>query len=93
MRSVRRASSLLAVSALGTLLVIAGTVMLVTPGPGLLAIFAGLAVWSREFRWAGGLLDRARRRVAGAAGRRAPHPVALDTPAPHGDAPACRCAA
>jgi uncharacterized protein (TIGR02611 family) len=39
-------------------LLIAGTVMLALPGPGLLTIAAGLAVLGREFHWARRLLDR-----------------------------------
>ena len=70
MRIVRRATSILAVSVIGTLLIVAGLVMLVTPGPGLLAIIAGLAVWSREFRWARRLLDRAKARLTEARARR-----------------------
>jgi uncharacterized protein (TIGR02611 family) len=36
----------------------AGLVMLVTPGPGWLAIAVGLAILSKEFHWAERLLDR-----------------------------------
>lgn len=67
---VRRVSSIVAVSVAGSLLVVAGLVMLVTPGPGLLAIIAGLALLAREFRWARRLLDRTRRRVADGLARR-----------------------
>jgi uncharacterized protein (TIGR02611 family) len=37
---------------LGSLLILLGLIMLVTPGPGWLAIFAGLALLSRHSRWA-----------------------------------------
>ena len=37
---------------LGGIFVLAGVVMLVTPGPGWLFIFLGLGVWSTEFEWA-----------------------------------------
>lgn len=67
---LRRIGNLVAVSVTGTLLIAAGVVMLLTPGPGLLAIAAGLAVWAREFRWARRLLDRARDRIARTVGRR-----------------------
>jgi uncharacterized protein (TIGR02611 family) len=40
-----------------TLLAI-GVVLLVTPGPGWLVIFSGLAVLAAEFLWARRLLDR-----------------------------------
>ncbi len=47
----------------GGLLVTAGIVMLVTPGPGLLVIAAGVAVWAAEFVWAERLLKRVRARI------------------------------
>ncbi|HZD00467.1 MAG TPA: TIGR02611 family protein [Actinomycetes bacterium] len=46
----------------GLALVAAGLVMLITPGPGLAAILAGLALLSTEFAWAKRLLAWARRR-------------------------------
>lgn len=42
----------------GLVLIVAGIVMLVTPGPGLVAIAAGLALWSRQFDWAARLRHR-----------------------------------
>ena len=42
----------------GSGLVLAGIAMLVLPGPGWLAIFAGLAVLAAEFAWAETLLGR-----------------------------------
>jgi uncharacterized protein (TIGR02611 family) len=47
----------------GFFLLGAGTVMLVTPGPGWVAIFAGLALLAREFEWAKRLLERGKRAV------------------------------
>lgn len=48
----------------GGVLVVAGIVMLVTPGPGIVTIVLGLAVLAREFAWAERrqreLLDRIR---------------------------------
>lgn len=41
-----------AVEALGWTLTIAGVAALVLPGPGLLLLFAGLAVLSRQYAWA-----------------------------------------
>jgi uncharacterized protein (TIGR02611 family) len=38
-------------------LLLAGIVMLVFPGPGLVTIAAGLAILAREFQWARTLLD------------------------------------
>jgi uncharacterized protein (TIGR02611 family) len=50
---------------IGFTLLVFGVVMLVTPGPGWVVIFAGLAVLAAEFLWARRLLnrleDRARR--------------------------------
>lgn len=42
----------------GAVLVLAGAVMLVLPGPGVVTIVAGLAVWSAEFSWARRILQR-----------------------------------
>lgn len=66
---IRRIGSVVAVSVTGTLLVVAGVIMLFIPGPGLLAIAAGLAVWAKEFQWARRLLDRARHAIARRLGR------------------------
>ncbi len=48
----------------GLTIVAAGGVMLVTPGPGWLAIFAGLALLATEFVWARRLLNRLKREQA-----------------------------
>lgn len=45
--------------ALGFILIVAGIVMLFTPGPGIAAIILGIYLWSREFAWARRILDRA----------------------------------
>lgn len=94
MHVVRRISRLVAVSVLGSLLVAAGVVMLLTPGPGLLAVAAGLAVWAREFGWARHLLERTRERIAARLGRHDDDPVTTMPAAPSGgdggDAPSQR---
>jgi uncharacterized protein (TIGR02611 family) len=41
----------------GFVLLIGGAIMLVTPGPGWLAIAGGLALLASEFMWAQRLLD------------------------------------
>ncbi len=46
----------------GLTLIAAGLVMLVTPGPGIAAVLAGLALLSTEFAWARRVLAWARRR-------------------------------
>jgi uncharacterized protein (TIGR02611 family) len=50
----------------GLTLVVAGLVMLVTPGPGIAAVLAGLALLSTEFAWARRLLAYARQRFEAA---------------------------
>ncbi len=65
MRQVKRAIK----TVIGFTLLAFGVVMLVTPGPGWLVIFSGLAVLAAEFLWARRLLDRLKSgagRVAGA---------------------------
>ena len=48
----------------GGVLVLAGIVMLVTPGPGWVTIAAGVGVWSKEYAWAKRLLDHMKQRIA-----------------------------
>jgi uncharacterized protein (TIGR02611 family) len=55
----------------GFALLVAGIAMLALPGPGWIAIFAGLTLLATEFDWARRLLDRLKR-VAGRFYRRAP---------------------
>lgn len=55
-RQVRRVGAI----ALGVLLLIAGTVMLVIPGPGIAVIFGGLVLLSSEVPWARTLLRKLR---------------------------------
>ena len=44
----------------GTLVLIAGVIMLVIPGPGILGIVAGLAILATEFAWAHNALAKAK---------------------------------
>jgi uncharacterized protein (TIGR02611 family) len=44
----------------GFTLLLAGVIMLVTPGPGLLTILIGLGLLAAEFVWARRLMDRIR---------------------------------
>ncbi|MBC7551171.1 MAG: PGPGW domain-containing protein [Cellulomonas sp.] len=64
------------VGLVGSTLVVAGVAMLVLPGPGLITIFAGVAILAAEFTWAEILLRRMK--AAGAATwslvRRKPRP-------------------
>jgi uncharacterized protein (TIGR02611 family) len=45
----------------GFTLLLAGVIMLVTPGPGLVVIFLGLGLLAAEFVWARRLMDRIKR--------------------------------
>jgi tellurite resistance protein TerC len=54
---VRRAFRIVA----GFTLLLAGAVMIVTPGPGWLVIFLGLSLLAAEFIWARRLMDRMKR--------------------------------
>ena len=45
----------------GFTLLLAGVVMLVTPGPGIAAILLGLGLLAAEFVWARRLMDRIKR--------------------------------
>ena len=74
-RFILRSSVRASVSAAGFALLAVGAVLLVTPGPGLVVIIAGLAVLATQFSWAERALDSARARAAAArdaALRRAP---------------------
>lgn len=63
-RFMLRQALRLSVAAVGFAVVGAGIVMLVTPGPGLVVIIAGLAILSTQFTWAARALDRAQARAA-----------------------------
>ncbi|MFJ3980198.1 TIGR02611 family protein [Streptomyces sp. NPDC090021] len=51
----------------GLAVIVAGAAMLVLPGPGWVAIFAGLAIWATEFAWAHLVLRWTKRKVTEAA--------------------------
>ena len=51
------------IAVLGFVVVVAGAVMLVLPGPGWVVIFLGFAIWATEFAWADSLLASIRRRL------------------------------
>ena len=53
----------IAVSVLGLVLVLAGLVMLVLPGPGVLLLIAGLAVLATEYVWAQRMLNYAKQKA------------------------------
>ena len=66
LRFIRRSTVLLGVGLVGGLVTTAGVVMLVTPGPGLLVIIAGLAILATQFAWAERALDRMKDRARAA---------------------------
>ncbi|GAA3659244.1 uncharacterized protein (TIGR02611 family) [Lentzea atacamensis] len=49
------------VGVIGGLVLVAGVIMIPYPGPGWLVVFAGLAILSTEFEWAGRVLKFAKR--------------------------------
>ena len=53
----------IALEALGWLLVVGGLAAIVLPGPGLLAIFAGLALLSQQYEWAQRRLEPVKQRA------------------------------
>jgi uncharacterized protein (TIGR02611 family) len=57
------ATTKLVVTLVGAAVLAAGVVMMVTPGPGLLAIVGGLAILATEWDWADRWLSTARRRL------------------------------
>jgi putative transmembrane protein PGPGW len=69
----------IAVTALGTVLLAVGAVLLVAPGPGLLVIVLALAVFAIEFEWARRRLATARDLARTAAEKTATNRVAKAT--------------
>ncbi len=63
-RFIARNTWRVTVSAAGFALLIVGAIMMVTPGPGLLVIIAGLAVLATQYAWAERALDAAKTRAA-----------------------------
>jgi tellurite resistance protein TerC len=52
------------IGVIGSTVVLAGVVMLVTPGPGILGIFLGLTILAAEFAWARIWLQRIKGKVS-----------------------------
>jgi hypothetical protein len=59
-RTIGRSGKRIAVTVIGFAALIAGGIMMVTPGPGVLVIVAGLAILATEWAWAERLLDKAK---------------------------------
>ncbi|HLN76930.1 MAG TPA: PGPGW domain-containing protein, partial [Nocardioidaceae bacterium] len=53
----------LVVTTIGTLVLVGGIVMMVTPGPGIVGIAVGLAILSTEYEWADRWLVKAREKA------------------------------
>jgi uncharacterized protein (TIGR02611 family) len=62
-RFIGRNAKRLGVTIAGFLLILVGLIMLITPGPGWAAIFAGLGVLATEYVWARRALDAAKDRA------------------------------
>lgn len=72
LRFISRSGKRIGVTLLGFLLLVAGAIMMVTPGPGTVAIIAGLAILATEYTWAEVMLDKVKEKAkqAGNAVRR-----------------------
>jgi uncharacterized protein (TIGR02611 family) len=57
------ATTKIAVTVVGSLVILAGLVMMVMPGPGILGLIVGLAILSTEYEWAARWLARAKRKA------------------------------
>lgn len=63
LRFIARSTWRLAILVVGVAVLVAGLIMLVAPGPGVVVIVAGLAILATEFTWAEILLERAKRQA------------------------------
>jgi uncharacterized protein (TIGR02611 family) len=66
-RFIGRSGKRIAVTVVGFAVLLAGLVMMVTPGPGILGIIAGLAILASEYAWAEHMLDKAKQKAGQAA--------------------------
>jgi Putative transmembrane protein (PGPGW) len=77
-RFIGRNGKRIAVSVVGFVLLLAGLIMMVLPGPGILVIIAGLAVLATEYVWAQRALNFAKEKAEQAKykvmGRKQPPP-------------------
>ena len=64
LRFIWRRTKTIVIFVVGVVLIVAGLIMLVVPGPGLLVIVAGLAVLATEFAWAEAMLDKAKEKAS-----------------------------
>jgi hypothetical protein len=68
-RWIARSGKRIGVTIAGFTILAAGAVMLLTPGPGLLGIIAGLAILGTQYGWARRALEKARNKARDAAKR------------------------
>ena len=66
LRFIRKSTLLVTVGLVGGTVTAAGVVMLVTPGPGLVVIIAGLAILATQFAWAERALDKVKEKARNA---------------------------
>ena len=64
---VRMRAKRVAIEGLGWILVVVGIAALVLPGPGLLALFAGVALLATQYEWAERRVEPVKRKALGAA--------------------------
>jgi tellurite resistance protein TerC len=69
LRTAWRAARRVVIAVVGSLVLLAGLVLLVTPGPAFVVIPIGLGILALEFPWARRWLDAVRERVRRAVGR------------------------
>ena len=82
----------LVVLVIGGTALLLGAVMLVTPGPGIVGILAGLAILATEFMWARTFLRRMKERAAGLMpGKSDPRAAHASFTAAAGSAPSPPC--
>ncbi len=60
MQKVKRHSKKILITIAGWVVLVAGVVMLITPGPGWVFIILGLGILATEYAWAHKLLQRAK---------------------------------
>ena len=83
--SIGRNSKRIAVTLVGSAVTVAGLVMLVLPGPGMLVVALGFAILGREYAWAASAFEWIKR-VAARTGRVAGDGMARAARATHGTA-------
>jgi uncharacterized protein (TIGR02611 family) len=63
LRFIGRNGRRIAVTVVGSLVLVIGLILIPLPGPGWLIVFAGLAILAREYVWAERLLNTAKQKV------------------------------